>query len=88
MNKVKYIVIESNYREMFIFGETRQHADIWDKFRNNHNKVVSAGFLSIGLDDKGNPTVSAYGESISLNLKSDPERDTKLAMRTLDLEDY
>lgn len=87
MNKVKYIVIEGSYREMFIFGDTRQHAEVWDKFRNNSNEIVSAGFLNIGIGPDGNATVQAYGESISLNVKSNPERDTKLAKRTLNLED-
>lgn len=91
MNKVKYIVIEGSYREMIIFGDTRQHVDVANKFLNDYNKIVSAGFLNIcqGFDIAGHPIVSvqAYGESISLNVKSDPERDTKLAKRTLDLED-
>lgn len=70
---------------MIIFGDTRQHSSVAEKFKNEYNEIVSAGFLSFGIGPNGNPTVSAYGESISLNIKSDPERDTKLAQKTLDL---
>jgi hypothetical protein len=39
---------------------------------------VSAGFISMGVKD-GEFYCECYGESVTLKLKSDPEKDTKLA---------
>lgn len=79
MNRVKYIRTKDN--EIIIFGEIMQHSD----FRNFH--PVSAGFISFGII-KGNPTCSCYGESISLNMKSNPEDDTMYAKRQLGMLDW
>jgi hypothetical protein len=88
MSKVKYIVVEGSFREMIIFGDTKQHADIAQKFKNEYNEIVSAGFLSVGYADVGSNAIAvrAYGESVSLGLKSDPNRDSKLAGRTLGID--
>ena len=77
MNTVKYIRTKDN--EIIIFGEIMLHS----RFRNFN--PVSAGFISFGLDELGNPTCSCYGESISLGLKSNPEEDTKYAKYQLGL---
>ena len=73
MARVKYIRTKNN--EIIIFGELMQHSD----FR--HFNPVSAGFISIGIGKDGNPDCSCYGESISLKLKSDTEKDTIIAKR-------
>ena len=80
MNKVKYI--RTKYNEIIIFGEIMQHSD----FRNSN--PVSAGFISFGLNKEGNPTCSCYGESVSLNMKSNSEEDTLLAKRQLGMLDW
>ena len=80
MNKVKYIKTKDN--EIIIFWEIMQHSD----FRNFH--PVSAGFISFGINKEGNPTCSCYGESISLNMKSNPEDDTMYAKRQLGMLDW
>jgi hypothetical protein len=80
MNKVKYIRTKDD--EIIIFGEIMQHKD----FRNF--SPVSAGFISFGINKEGNPTCSCYGESISLNMESNPEDDTMYAKRQLGMLDW
>jgi hypothetical protein len=77
--RTKYIITEHN--EIIVFPELFQHSD----FR--HFKPKSAGFISFGINKEGNPSCSCYGESISLGLKSDPENDTKIAKRQLNMLD-
>lgn len=80
-SKVKYIVTKD--REIIVFSELFNHSD-FKKFN-----PVSAGFISFGVNKQGNPTCSCYGESVSLGLKSNPESDTILAKRQLNmLDDY
>lgn len=80
-SKVKYIVTKD--REIIVFSELFNHSD----FKNFN--PVSAGFISFGVNKQGNPTCSCYGESVSLGLKSNPESDTILAKRQLNmLDDY
>jgi hypothetical protein len=80
MNKVKYI--RTNHNEIIIFGEIMNHSD-FSRFN-----PISAGFISFGLNREGNPTCSCYGESISLNMKSNPEEDTLIAKRQLGMLDW
>lgn len=77
--KQKY-VITSN-KEIIVFPELLQHSD-FKKFN-----PISAGFISFGINKEGNPSCYCYGESISLGLKSDPEEDTKLAKKQLNMLD-
>lgn len=80
MNKVKYI--RTNHNEIIIFGEIMNHSD-FSRFN-----PISAGFISFSLNREGNPTCSCYGESISLNIKSEPEEDTLIAKRQLGMLDW
>lgn len=80
MNRVKYIRTKDD--EIIIFGEIMQHSD----FR--HFNPVSAGFISFGINKEGNPTCSCYGESISLRMESNPEKDTMYAKRQLGMLDW
>jgi hypothetical protein len=79
MPKAKYI--KTKNREIIVFGEIMLHSD----FRNMN--PVSAGFISFGINEEGNPTCSCYGESISLRLQSD-EEDTFLAQSQLGFRYY
>lgn len=74
MMKTKYIKTKDD--EIIVFGEIMNHSDF--RFMN----PVSAGFISFGIDEQGNPTCKCYGHSVSLNLPSDEEKDTLLARRT------
>jgi hypothetical protein len=73
--KTKYIKTED--KEIIVFGEIMLHSDFKDM------NPISAGFISFGIDEDGNPTCKCYGESISLGLSSDEEKDTRLAQRQL-----
>ena len=79
MPKAKYI--KTKNREIIVFGEIMLHSD----FRNMN--PVSAGFISFGINEEGNPTCKCYGESISLRLQSD-EEDTFIAQSQLGFRYY
>lgn len=77
--KTKYVITKN--KEIIVFPELLQHSDF------KHFSPISAGFISIGINEQGNPSCSCYGESISLGLKSNPEEDTELAKRQLNMMD-
>jgi len=60
--KTKYVIIDGI--KAIIFTETLQHREF-----EPLGEITGAGFVSIGIKD-GNPSVSVYGESISLGIKS------------------
>ena len=70
----KYIKDKDN--NIIVFSEFMSHSDF------KHWKPISAGFISFGVDHLHNKSCSCYGESTSLELKSDPH-DTALAMRQI-----
>jgi hypothetical protein len=80
MARAKYI--KTKDKEIIVFGEIMVHSD----FKNMN--PISAGFISFGINEDGNPTCSCYGESISLGLKSDEEEDTFLAQSQLGFRYY
>ena len=78
--KTKYIV--TNTGEIIIFPGLLQHSEF--KCFN----PISAGFISFGVNEQGNPSCTCYGESVSLGLES-REEDTQMAKRQLNmLDDY
>jgi len=77
--KVKYIITKDN--EIVVFGELMQHSD----FR--HLDPIRAGFISFGVNSQDNPSCSCYGRSVSLQMDSDPEKDTAIARRQLNMLD-
>ena len=77
--KVKYIITKDN--EIVVFGELMQHSD----FR--HLDPIRAGFMTFGVSSQGNPSCSCYGRSVSLQMDSDPEKDTAIARRQLNMID-
>ena len=79
--KTKYVITED--KVIIVFPELIQHSEF------KHFNPTSAGFISIGVNKQGNPSCSCYGDSISLGLKSNPEKDTELAKKQLNmLDDY
>ena len=72
--QAKYIITE-NY-EIITFSETIQHKEF------KHYKPRSAGFISFGVDSKGEVTCHCYGRSVSLDLDSSPN-DGMIAERQL-----
>jgi len=77
--KVKYIKTDEN--TIIIFSEYLSHDD-FESF-----KPVSAGFISIGVDENFSLSCVCYGESISLGLKSE-EIDSILAGKQILGLDY
>lgn len=73
--KTKYIRTENN--QIIIFPEYHQHSDF------KSFKPISAGFLHTFVDEHGNASCKCYGESVSLNLKSDEVKDTMYAKRQI-----
>jgi len=79
--KQKYIITLDN--NIVVFSELLQHSEF------KYFSPIRAGFITFGVNKHGNPTCSCYGESISLRLKSNPEADTEIAKRQLNmLDDY
>lgn len=80
-SRVKYVITKE--REIIVFSELMQHSDF------KHFQPISAGFISFGINKEGNLSCNCYGESISLGIKSNPEEDTIMAKRQLNmLDDY
>jgi len=83
MPRVKYIRTKEN--QIIVFSELLTH----DQFKNFD--PISAGFISIrSIEVEGRHTSSCtcYGESVSLDLKSRPEKDTELARKQILGYDY
>ncbi len=79
---MKYLVGELNAKYgsvlgAIIFPEYMEHDRMASAFVGH--KPESGGFVRLNAD--GEPC--AYGESVSLDLKSNPERDNKLLKRLL-----
>ena len=73
----KYIITKDN--DIIIFSAAMNHSDF------KHMNPIRAGFISIGVDKEGNPDCSCYGRSISLDMESDPQKDTLKAKLILNL---
>lgn len=91
--KMKYIVVEgystgiSSFTMIFPFHTCIQHVDFAKAILSDQSPkahVVSAGFCY--SPDRLNQA-SAFGESVSLDLKSRPKQDTEL-LRSLMEDDY
>ena len=69
----KYIVINiSGVKTPIVFPETSVHSDIADAL-GGKGRVLGAGFCTVDQDG-----YHCYGESISLNIKSNYELDSRL----------
>lgn len=70
---MKYIIVSPRGLKLpIIFSEAINHSEVAKGF----SKVDSAGFVIIDYDtDKKHFTCKCYGESLGLNIKSNPEDD-------------
>lgn len=73
--KTKYVRTKED--RIIVFSELNQHSEF------KSFEPVSAGFISIGVGEDGNPDCTCYGESVSLSLKSNEVEDTLLAKRQI-----
>jgi len=81
MAGMKYIKFD--YAGFIIFDKSQKHSEIAKKFPND--TVLSAGFVEMSLDTADQ--VGCYGESTSLNKKSE-KGDREMLFRRLSLYAY
>jgi len=74
---VKYIVFD--YNIPVLFPDYAVHAEVASEMKDRYGDPTSAGFVARNADG----TFSAYGESTSLDIKSDPKRDSQLITRMM-----
>lgn len=81
MRKIKYIIIDG-YTPI-LFADHLIHSDVAAK---HGGEVTGAGFCHIGgKDEYGNPQFVCYGESVSLNVRSQPS-DSAIVNRAFGCE--
>jgi hypothetical protein len=91
--KLKYVIFgspdidnpkEAIYQSFVIFPNWVDHSAIVSGYDNLMGKEpVSAGFCSISQDKDFQPVITCWGESVSLKLKSNPEKDSRYINRAL-----
>lgn len=82
---MKYIVGDLGSTQLttaLVFHEGVEHQTFENCFRAG--SIVSAGFCKICII-KGEVVVTAYGESISLGVSSNPERDARIIKRAIQI---
>lgn len=87
LNGMKYVVFSDNDHERIIlFPAIIEHRSFATSMPKSW-RPVRAGFVFFALHDADGNTLEGrfkcYGESISLNLESDPEKDLMLLNREL-----
>lgn len=75
MKRLKYI--RTKISAIIVFSEMFEHAEF------KEFEPVSAGFIKIGKNSHNQWACVCYGESVSLNLKSDSSKDSRLAKRQI-----
>lgn len=87
LNGMKYLVFTNGYEErIFLFQAIIVHSD-FARLMPKEWKAIRGGFVLFMLQDADGNTLEGrfkcYGESISLGLQSDPEKDMQLLWREL-----
>jgi len=81
----KYIVLQGICTQAILFDCTQNHSDFLEMFSRDY--IISAGMFCVGAkaskDDPDDIDVSVFGESVTLNLKPDKEKDEWLIKRIL-----
>ena len=79
MNQSKYIIVKKDGVEYpILFPNVMNHSDM---FKLVGGDLISAGFCTISSTDNGDIQYSAYGKSVTLDVSSREEVDTKLMNR-------
>jgi len=80
MKKFKYVIINNTFP--ILFGEAHKHSEFANcSVGASLGRATSAGFCSISVED-GKMSVSTFGESVSLFLRSNKE-DAEIISRML-----
>ena len=89
LNGMKYVVFKregSGGGKIYLFPETEQHSEFAARMPKEW-KAVRGGFVRFMIQDADGNTLEGrfkcYGESFSLGLQSDPEKDLILLYREL-----
>jgi len=82
MNRMKYIIFlgKDEIKYPFIFDELFDHNEIALSINTNFYRPISAGFIQV-YPNSENP-ISVFGESKTLQLKSNPD-DVKLIQKRM-----
>lgn len=82
MNKIKYIILDNDLYgpRPYIFSDQDQHNVVASKLKGATDEIVGAGFVT--FTDKG---VHCWGESVSLDIASRHELDSKIINRAFGL---
>ncbi len=79
MQNMKYLMI-GEHKTPILFCPTLTHSQV-ARHMCGADSVKSAGFVSFGVDEKGEVSVSAHGSSESLKIDSAPEEDSRILQR-------
>lgn len=87
LNGMKYVVFsDSGHERIILFPAVIEHRNFAD-FMPKRWRPIRAGFVMFFLQDADGNTLEGkfkcYGESLSLGLPSDPEKDLMLLNREL-----
>ena len=62
---------------ILLFPKILDHSKYVRQLGLQKDEIVSAGFVHLDISDMGNPKYKCYGKSVSLNLPSKEEEDSK-----------
>ena len=85
MGFAKYIVIREidGTELMYVFSNTINHASFLKNNLKPKEAVVSAGFVSVFVNNDNEPECNCLGESVTIGVKARPEKDSFLANQLL-----
>lgn len=76
--KLKYIKV---HNDIFMFPENVSHIEMANRFQGQN--VRSAGFVQIVSDGNGGVVATPYGESETLGISADSDRDAQLLRQVI-----
>lgn len=86
MRKFKYIIVLFGNHEIAITFPDFVGHDEMARMMGPYRKPISAGFFTVCVDEDRRAHADAYGESVSLKLKSRPE-DSKIIDNSIGTRD-
>lgn len=86
-NNIKYLSFKNSYNdsECIMFPTSIGHDTMFSKLGLDKKDLIGAGFVEI-LEKNGHQIAKCYGESISLNIKSNKEDSSLLTLNFFGVE--
>jgi N-acetylglucosamine-6-phosphate deacetylase len=85
--KHKYIVFkDGNLEDIITFSELMDHSQAARAL--DRDRIISAGFIDIAVNEQGKLDVACFGKSTTLDLASRGDLDKRVAMSRLYGESY